>query len=65
MKRKIKKIFVEIETVRVAKKRSARKKTSEQIIADVSVEICHYASSFSQNGAQLGLSTNFFKENSK
>jgi hypothetical protein len=51
MKRKItREILVEIETVRVTKKRSARKKTSKQTTRDVSVEICNYANSFSRNG---------------
>ncbi|HVE59288.1 MAG TPA: hypothetical protein VNB22_20860 [Pyrinomonadaceae bacterium] len=66
MKRKItREIFVEIETVRVTKKRSAQKKTGEQTMADVAVEICNYANSFSRTGEQLALSTNFFKENLK
>jgi hypothetical protein len=54
MKRKItREIFVEIETVRVTKKRSAQKTASGQTKPDSSVEICNYAGSFSRNGEHL------------
>jgi len=54
MKRKItREIFVEIETVRVTKKRSAQKKTSKPTKPDGSVEICNYANSFSRTGDYL------------
>jgi len=66
MKRKItREIFVEIEIVRVTKKRSVQKNTSEQTTDDVSVEICNYANSFTRNAEQFGLSPGFFKENLK
>jgi hypothetical protein len=46
-------IFVEIEIVRVTKKRSAQKKTSEQTKPNISVEICNYANSFTRTGEHL------------
>jgi hypothetical protein len=55
MKRKItREIFVEIETVRVTKKRAAQKKTSEPAKPDISAEICRGgAGSFARNGEHL------------
>jgi hypothetical protein len=51
MKRKItREIFVEIEIVRVTKKRSAQKRTSvQETKPNISVEICNYANSFSSS----------------
>lgn len=53
MRRKItREIFVEIETVRVTKKRSAQKKTNApETRANVSVEIYDCADSFMRNAA--------------
>ena len=54
MKHKItREILVEIETVRVTKKRSAQKKTTAQTRPDVSVDIGNSANSFARNGGHL------------
>ena len=54
MKRKItREIFVEIETVRVTRKRSVQKKTSEQRRQNVAVEIGRCANAFSRNVEHL------------
>ena len=55
MKRKItREIFVEIEIMRVTKKRSAQKRQSAPTKPNISVEICNDgANSFSRNGDHL------------